>query len=156
MFCRTLNSILSNTSCYGIHIHVDSIYHSVAQIHISIKFPIRETKDKMWYNYYSGKAVFELWSFSVFIHKWYLFILPQTTFSWIRVLIKAPHTTAPAWYEFQSLSVLCDCVTDRLTLIVSPCPSVTAPTVSWQAWPGQITEQNMVSCDHKDRTMTTR
>lgn len=72
----------------------------------------------------------------------YLSFCSQAPFSWIRLLIKKPHTNlslpcSTGFIWVPKPSALYDCVTDRLTLVVSPHPSV-KPTVFWQAWLGQI------------------
>lgn len=125
---------ISNNSLYGFNIHGlrnQGLYFILYLTYISaLKSLITETRHIMSFIYYSERIVFKWSSFS-FSHSQRIFILPFVTpFSWIRLLIKEPHTPAPAWCEFQSPSFLCDCVTDRLTLIVSPHPSVTLHQLS--------------------------
>lgn len=117
---------------------------SFPRIHISIKIPHEGNKA-----YDIHIIVKELHSnyvhFLFPIHKRYVSFLSLTSFSWIRFLIKDPHIPAPASYAFGSPSALCDCVTDCLTLIVSPHPSVTLHQLSSDK-PDQDKSLNKIWC----------
>ena len=89
--------------------------------------------------------------FPFLVHKGYLFFLSQTPLSsglgfWLKSPTLSFHfPAAAASYEFPSPSALYDCVTDRLTLIVSPHPSVTLHQLSSDK-PDQDKSLNKIWC----------
>lgn len=120
--------------------------------HISIKIPHEGNKGFiMWYEYYCWGIALKLSSFS-FSHSHSIFILPlKKTLSsglgfWLKSdVVRFHFPAALASYEFSSPSALHDCVTDRLTLIVSPHPSVTLHQLSSDK-PDQDKSLNKIWC----------
>lgn len=129
---------------------------SFPHFHISIKIPHEGNKGFiMQYKYYCPRITLKL-SF--------IFLFPFTediyssahkpSFFWIRLLIKEPHTafslprsssSSRLYMSSWAPSALYDCVTDRLTLIVSPHPSVTLHQLSSDK-PDQDKSPNKIWC----------
>lgn len=153
---------------YQIILYMDSIFMwsetqgciSFPHIHISITIPHKGNKGFiMWYKYYCQRIALKYLHFPFPIHRGYLLFRSQTPLFWIRLFIKGPHTefslprsTGLIWVPkpFSPLW-LCYWSTDPHCFASSICHFT--PTVLWQAWPGQIAEQNMVSRNHKERKM---
>lgn len=156
MFCH-----MAYHMAYQIIPYMDSVFMwsetrgciSFPHIRISIKIPHEGNKGFiMWYKYYSRRIALKLSSFS-FSHSQRIFILLLTDglFSpglgfWLKGPVLSFHfPAAAASYEFPSPSALYDCVTDRLTLIVSPHPSVTLHQLSSDK-PDQDKSPNKIWC----------
>lgn len=125
---------------------------SFPHIHIGIKIPHKGNKGFIiWYEYHCQGIALKL-SLISFSHSERIFILSSGLGFWLKKpILSFLFPAAP--YEFPSPSAfwLCYWSTGPQCLASSICHF--APTVPWQAWPGQIAEQNMVSQNHKERKM---
>lgn len=125
---------------------------SFPHIHISIKIPHEGNKGFIiWYKYYSRRIALRLSSFFLFPFTEDIYSSSHKPLScglvfWLKSPILSFHfPAAPASYELPSPSALYDCVTDRLTLIVSPHPSVTLHQLSSDK-PDQDKSLNKIWC----------